>query len=677
MADETKDIRDARGRFKPGASGNPTGTHRKVIEPELPSESRLDGWVGQNSGIGDDSRDKRRGHYFQTPAMSYDQCVNLWRSFDVAAKAVEHLGHECFRRGYEFDFTDQNSTIDDIKMELEEDMQDLEVDDAIEWAMNVERGLGGSAILKGVDDNRKMIQPVEGDGKGLDWLKVLEPLELTPWAYYEDPSKPKYGQPEVFLLSNFYRQSGGRAPTVKDTSIDPLGHLIHESRLEIFRGVRVSEYQEYGTSELDPFWGDSIYVRLEEILRDFGIVWSSAGILATDFAPKVLSMSNLMGLIAKHPAKVQARARALNMTHSTAGITLIDEKEKFERHSTNLSGFADLLDRLSSRTSAGIGIPFQLLMQNPREIGDTTSGIVRFYYDTISSYQNRRVSRRVKRFAKMLMHGRRQRKLPTKKWGPKWHELWQLTERERAESKLVMARVDSMYIKAGVLTPDEVRKSRFFGGFSFETHIEENKKAPGFLPPLPKGVLPGSTPAAAAPGAPAPQGPNAHGVQGYARRNPTGGGQDDQSSDGDATPDSRADMDGPGTKVISHGLPIIIESPRGSVRTWVDTDGTPGETKMRYDYGYVENSIGTDGDSVDVYLGPSASEWVFVIHQTKKPEFVEHDEDKVMIGFSSADHAKDAYITQYDDPRFYGGMSIMHLEDFRRKLRFSGKITNA
>lgn len=118
------------------------------------------------------------------------------------------------------------------------------------------------------------------------------------------------------------------------------------------------------------------------------------------------------------------------------------------------------------------------------------------------------------------------------------------------------------------------------------------------------------------------------------------------------------------------GLRILVENPAGSVRRWVDSDGTAGETVMRFDYGEIDGFLGADGEDVDVYLGPVADPLlVYVIHQRcKSSGFTEYDEDKVMLGWDSADDAVAAYLAQYDDPRFFGGMSSFTIEDFKRRL---------
>lgn len=117
------------------------------------------------------------------------------------------------------------------------------------------------------------------------------------------------------------------------------------------------------------------------------------------------------------------------------------------------------------------------------------------------------------------------------------------------------------------------------------------------------------------------------------------------------------------------GLRIVIENPVGSIRRWEMPDGTEGSTLMHYAYGYVDGVTGADGDDVDVYLGPELEPaWVYVVHQQRAPEFTAWDEDKVMLGFASADAARAAYLGQYDDPRFFGGMSTMSIDDFKAKL---------
>lgn len=129
------------------------------------------------------------------------------------------------------------------------------------------------------------------------------------------------------------------------------------------------------------------------------------------------------------------------------------------------------------------------------------------------------------------------------------------------------------------------------------------------------------------------------------------------------------------------GLRIVVENPAGSVRVWTDSDGTQGQTIMKWPYGDIDGFEGSDGEDVDVYLGPEESpEWIFVIEQMLKSSgFTSYDEQKVMLGWKTADEAVAAYLAQYNDARFYGGHTAMLREDFIASLHASEgrKITHA
>lgn len=97
-----------------------------------------------------------------------------------------------------------------------------------------------------------------------------------------------------------------------------------------------------------------------------------------------------------------------------------------------------------------------------------------------------------------------------------------------------------------------------------------------------------------------------------------------------------------------HGLTIVIENPKGSVRTGVDEDGNEWESGMDLHYGYISKSEGADGDHVDVFVGPDPeSELVFVVDQLNADG--SFDEHKALIGFDTEQAARDGYLSAYED----------------------------
>ena len=118
------------------------------------------------------------------------------------------------------------------------------------------------------------------------------------------------------------------------------------------------------------------------------------------------------------------------------------------------------------------------------------------------------------------------------------------------------------------------------------------------------------------------------------------------------------------------GLKISIENKKGSTRSWYDPhNDEKGSTTMQHDYGYILGTEATDGEKVDVYVGPDENAGsVYVVHQMKAPDFTAYDEDKCMVGFSSAAEAKKAYLAHYNKPGFFGSMTTMSMADFKKKL---------
>jgi len=117
------------------------------------------------------------------------------------------------------------------------------------------------------------------------------------------------------------------------------------------------------------------------------------------------------------------------------------------------------------------------------------------------------------------------------------------------------------------------------------------------------------------------------------------------------------------------GMEIAIENPKGSFRKFKNDDGTEGRVQMNNHYGYFNITKGKDGDAVDVFIGPSIDNFenVYCVDQnTKEGEF---DETKVMLGFTSKDEAKKAYLSNYS-PGWTGFRAItgVSLKVFKKWL---------
>lgn len=527
MTDESS--RTPKGTFAPGVSGNKSGRPK----------ARKDGWESATTGIGHALHDKRTTHEFIPMDLSYEACTQIFESDDLGKRAARGPVDDAFRQGYEISIADEGQN-EELKQDVETRLRELKVDQIIKQAVSQKRALGGAAILIGVRDNKEMSRPLNlKTATDIEFLTNLEPMDLTPHTYYENPLEAKFGEVKLWELQSFGVMSPvslGHVVKTAVTNKQTTNALIHESRLIIFNADKISKYSTT-QNPAGSYWGLSIYTQIYEILRDFNISWSAAGLLITDFSQAVFSIENLTNLVIRDEEKLIARMRAMNMGRSVARAVLIDTNEKFERQSTNVSGLADLLNQLSKRFAAAIDTPLSVLMGggskgDSSEMGDD----LRYYYDKLSSMQRDEIGPHIRTFAEIIMRGLSKGKLP-RKWGIKWHPLWQLTDEQKANARLAQARVDAIYIKHGVLDTNTVARLRFSGEYSFDTSLAAGYKSPGFMALPPMGVLingldpntglpPGEQPddpqlgKGAATGALGAGETGAHGVTGYARRNP-------------------------------------------------------------------------------------------------------------------------------------------------------------
>lgn len=119
-----------------------------------------------------------------------------------------------------------------------------------------------------------------------------------------------------------------------------------------------------------------------------------------------------------------------------------------------------------------------------------------------------------------------------------------------------------------------------------------------------------------------------------------------------------------------HGLDITIENPKGSNRAGVDEDGNAWSQTMNHHYGYFKRSEGKDGDQVDVFIGDNpTSTKVFAIDQIN-PKTGEFDEHKILLGFNSAEEAREAYLSNYEDGwQGIGDMAETTIDEFKNWLK--------
>ena len=123
------------------------------------------------------------------------------------------------------------------------------------------------------------------------------------------------------------------------------------------------------------------------------------------------------------------------------------------------------------------------------------------------------------------------------------------------------------------------------------------------------------------------------------------------------------------------GYDVSIENPKGSVRRGTDANGKKWEQKMNNTYGYIRGTEGVDGDHIDVFFSDDPSQGdVFVVDQVNNDGTF--DEHKVMYGFASAEEARKAYLSNYEDGwQGLGAITHVSKEEFKKWVESSHRKT--
>lgn len=112
-------------------------------------------------------------------------------------------------------------------------------------------------------------------------------------------------------------------------------------------------------------------------------------------------------------------------------------------------------------------------------------------------------------------------------------------------------------------------------------------------------------------------------------------------------------------------LPIQIENEVGSTRTGIDpVTGNAFMNKFTHAYGYIGNTVGLDGDPIDVFLGDNENATHAYVIDAEELVGKGISEKKVFLGFNSEAEATKAFLENYDNPSHLGVVTPMQMQQF-------------
>lgn len=440
---------------KGAPSINPDGRAGKVV--------RTDAMVNPYTGHGtaDDARVFTRHH---TRPVSETEAIDLRRGNWLAKRIVEWLPGECFRKAYTLKLDDKETA--EAVMTVVESMG---INKKCVEAGCVENTVGGAALFPVLDGAiGDLGEPLDlDDGPriiGIRAIHLLESRELQPLTWYDDIMHPKYRMPSRYRIGAL--SSGG--------AIRMTHAVIHESRLAIFPGVRVSIEQQPG----QPWgWGDSKLTPVVDVIQDYGLAWGSAATILRNFSERVQAVTGLMKILSTRGggAALRENLKELDRVRSTLRTRVVDAEAAVTEQSKSVSGLSDMLIEMAQVVCAAADMTMpRLFGRSAGGLTATGEGDANIDHDKIATEQTSKYTDPVEFLIRLILlsaEGPTGGKEPDV-WSVEWRPLKQQSEAEIATTRKTVAETDQIYVDMG-LPAEKLLEDRFGGDtFSMETTFD-------------------------------------------------------------------------------------------------------------------------------------------------------------------------------------------------------------
>lgn len=429
--------------------------------------ARIDGWANVFTGVGQALGRRGRGSYeFQgANRLGEGMLEELYHSDAYAARIAEAVPKHALRRGFSVKVGD---TV--LETAIGDAIKSLHVTPRLREAWTWARVFGGGAVVLGCDDGRNPWEPLDESALvGVRYCVSVTSRELWPETWELNPFDPHFGEPVTYRLQRV--GGGGGMDTTR----------VHQSRIVRFEGLPTTRSRRITLKG----WGESYLQRAVDLLTE----WNGAHVAVNDLLQQasvgVFKMKDLMSLVASDPdGLLKNRMEAMDMARSTTRSILLDaEGEDYQRVEVgSLTGLPDILDRYSLRLAGALEMPVSILLgREPAGLNATGESDVRAWYDAVEAERETMLKPAVERIVKLLLVSREG---PTSSqvpdgWSVEFPPLWQMTPVETATLRKTVADTDAVYLQNGVVTPEEIAKSRFRPeGWSAETEVNIDDRPP-------------------------------------------------------------------------------------------------------------------------------------------------------------------------------------------------------
>lgn len=444
-------------------------TQAKIIPISDAKLKRVDRWVNQTNKFGSITDPIARTTFHRDCIIDRSICDSMFRYDWVTRRAVEIPAKDTTREWIILQHDDPKR-VEVAEAELER----LDARGKFEEAILLGRLYGGNTMILGAFDGQPPDQPLGTPKRPTLFITNVDRYLSYPQTFYDDPMDPKYGEIETYLVNR---------PHVHGSDVQ----RVHETRIIRFDGNYLPPLERIRNFT----YGASIIENIFEAVRQFGVANQSGSGILEDFITKKLKIANLSTLLSNEAGESMLLKRIGIMASeiSTNNIALYGEDEELEKMGTPVGGLPDMINIFVDIVSAAVEIPKSRFFHNQtgRLGGDAGASDLRNHYDNMAAYQKNRLRSKLRRFLDIVLAPLG---FEPGEMGFEFAPLWQLSEKEMAETRFKVAQTDEVYIRNQVVEPEEVSMSRFAGeGINLDDMNIATKPREEFIKQLEKGEI--------------------------------------------------------------------------------------------------------------------------------------------------------------------------------------------
>jgi phage-related protein (TIGR01555 family) len=415
--------------------------------------------IGNGKGHGRDPLTNQRPHFRRR--FPDEELTDLYATNAIVQNIIDIPAEDMTKNGFDLVMKDEN-----LKNTIMQKLRDLDVKNAFKKMKSYERLHGDGFISLGVTQRVPFTLDQPLDPRTLmsvDYIHPFSGMKVNEFILNDDMFSANFGRVEKFQV---YRQNltGYNIAGIMQADVH-CSRLIHDQTRRLDDGY---EYEYRGRSLIEPLY---------DIITIMDTSLWSVGQILYDFVFKIYKSEGISDMSTDEKYDL---GMLMNFAFKTEAMGIIGENEELKKESTNVSGIKELLDFVWDYLSGAVRMPKSVI--KGQEAGTITGAQydIMNYYGRIAAMQENEMRPKLEHLIRLLLWSSAElggRIDPDKiDWKLKFNPLWQLDSKTDSEIRLATAQADQIYMTNGVLTPDEVRETRF-GQFGLTNELKFNSDA--------------------------------------------------------------------------------------------------------------------------------------------------------------------------------------------------------